>query len=78
MFNSKLIAIGGEAEDVSQSYLIRKPRLKRKRAPSYELVHTATQNTAIPVSKEPEEPPVTGCYKCYKKKRKKRPKQPHR
>ncbi|XP_017755511.1 PREDICTED: uncharacterized protein LOC108547472 [Eufriesea mexicana] len=74
----KLIAIGEEGDDVSKSYLIRKPRVKRKRAPSYEMVHTATQNTVVPVPKEPEEPPVTGCYKCYKKKRKKRAKQPHR
>ncbi|XP_076666926.1 uncharacterized protein LOC143368265 [Andrena cerasifolii] len=63
--------VAADAEDVSRSYYVRKPRAKRKRAPSYELVHTATQNAVPVVVKEPEEPPPTGCYRCYKKKRKK-------
>ncbi|XP_029032218.1 uncharacterized protein LOC114871016 [Osmia bicornis bicornis] len=71
----KLIPIG--TEDISRSYFVRKPHTKRKR-PSYELVHAATQNNIVAVPKEPEEPPPTGCYKCYKKKRKKSAKRPHR
>ncbi|CAL7936060.1 unnamed protein product [Xylocopa violacea] len=63
--------------DISRSYIVRKPRIKRKRAPSYEMVHTATQNNTVPVAKEPEEPQPS-CYKCYKKKRKKSTKRPHR
>nr|XP_003707182.1 PREDICTED: uncharacterized protein LOC100878155 [Megachile rotundata] len=64
--------------DVSRSYYVRKPRLKRKRAPSYEMVHTATQNEVAPVPREPEEAAPTGCYKCYKKKRKKSAKRAYR
>ncbi|XP_017885668.1 uncharacterized protein LOC108628341 isoform X2 [Ceratina calcarata] len=69
-----------ETEDVARSYLIRRPRrIKRKRAPSYEMVHTATQNTltlgaAEPVVEEPQ--PTPACFKCYKKKRKKTAKKP--
>ncbi|XP_076248675.1 uncharacterized protein LOC143188352 [Calliopsis andreniformis] len=74
----KLIPIIAEDADVSKSYYIRKPRVKRKRAPSYEVVHAATQNT-IPVElPEPEEPAPTGCYRCYKKKRKKSTKRQRR
>lgn len=72
----KLIPIG--TEDISRSYFVRKSHAKRKRPPSYELVHAATQNNIVAVPKEPEEPPPTGCYKCYKKKRKKSAKRPHR
>ncbi|XP_033183834.1 uncharacterized protein LOC117235201 [Bombus vosnesenskii] len=76
----KFIAIGDDIEDVSRSYFIRKPRIKRKRPPSYELVHTATQNSAPPpsVPQEPEEPEPMACYRCYKKKRKKSTKRPKR
>ncbi|CAK9834330.1 hypothetical protein ANTRET_LOCUS10876 [Anthophora retusa] len=73
----KFIAIDDD-RDVARSYLIRKPRIKRKRAPSYELVHTATQSNTVLVPQEPEEPAPTGCYKCYKKKRKKNTRRPHR
>ncbi|CAK9796747.1 hypothetical protein ANTQUA_LOCUS872 [Anthophora quadrimaculata] len=73
----KFIAIDDD-RDVARSYLIRKPRIKRKRAPSYELVHTATQSNTVLVPQEPEEPPPTGCSKCYKKKRKKNTRRPHR
>ncbi|XP_076763852.1 uncharacterized protein LOC143431181 [Xylocopa sonorina] len=64
--------------DIARSYLVRKPRVKRKRAPSYELVHTATQNNTVAAPREPEEPQPTACYKCYRKKRKKSTKRPHR
>ncbi|XP_076636868.1 uncharacterized protein LOC143349469 [Colletes latitarsis] len=68
-----------DPEDVSRGYVVRKSRAKRKRAPSYELIDTGTQNTITVVPKEPEEAPPTGCYKCYKKKRKvKGAKSPHR
>ncbi|XP_043262257.1 uncharacterized protein LOC122403041 [Colletes gigas] len=77
---SKYVTIDtDDPEDVSRSYVVRKSRAKRKRAPSYELVDTGTQNTITVVPKEPEETPPTGCSKCYKKKRKvKSAKSPHR
>ncbi|XP_028520155.2 uncharacterized protein LOC107992843 [Apis cerana] len=77
----KLIMIEEEGGDISRSYFLRKPRRKRKRAPSYEMVHTATQNVAVPVTpaKEVEETTKSpGCQRCFKKKRKRTAKRPHR
>ncbi|XP_076302811.1 uncharacterized protein LOC143221185 isoform X3 [Lasioglossum baleicum] len=67
-----------EGEVVSRSYFVRKPRAKKKRASSYELINTGTQGTMYIAPAEPEPPEPTGCYKCYKKKRKKSTRRPHR
>ncbi|KAK1125259.1 hypothetical protein K0M31_005633 [Melipona bicolor] len=69
-----------DAGDVSRSYFVRKPRAKRKRPPSYEMVHTATENATVaaPPPKEPEEPELPACYRCFKKKRKKSRRRPNR
>ncbi|XP_031776161.1 uncharacterized protein LOC105737221 isoform X2 [Apis florea] len=76
----KLIMIEEEGGDISRSYFFRKPRRKRKRAPSYEMVHTATQNVTAPTTpKEAEETTKSpGCQRCFKKKRKRTAKRPHR
>ncbi|XP_043524349.1 uncharacterized protein LOC122536226 isoform X1 [Frieseomelitta varia] len=70
-----------DARDVSRSYFVRKPRAKRKRPPSYEMVHTATENATVaapPPKEEPEEPELPACYRCFKKKRKKSTRRPNR
>ncbi|XP_015434059.1 PREDICTED: uncharacterized protein LOC107189891, partial [Dufourea novaeangliae] len=69
----KVMAIKmGDAEDVSRSYVVRKPRATRKRKPSYELMNTATGNVVPVAPFESREPVPTGCCKCYKKRRKTR------
>ncbi|XP_076649841.1 uncharacterized protein LOC143357311 [Halictus rubicundus] len=67
-----------DGEGVSRSYYIRKPRAKKKKVSSYELINTGTQGPMYIAPAEPEPPPPTGCYKCYKKKRKKSTRRPHR
>ncbi|CAD1478990.1 unnamed protein product, partial [Heterotrigona itama] len=69
-----------EDTGVSRRYFARKPRAKRKRPPSYEMVHTATENATMvaPPPKEPEEPELPACYRCFKKKRKKSARRPNR
>ncbi|KAG7189404.1 hypothetical protein KM043_017110 [Ampulex compressa] len=70
---SKFIPVDGDDERAvpRRGLSLKKSRKKRKRMPSYDMVHASTQDSATTEVREPEEPPPTGCYKCYKKKRKK-------